>query len=110
MVLFAHVSHAWTSFSHKVVFDMEIEFFHERFTEKDPELLIDHIERMASGEAPFFPTMLSLVYDRLVEKTFPKHVPSSLAPSSPTLRAPAPTSTSTIASPPTPVVIHTRSN
>jgi len=53
---------------------MEIRFLHETFTEKDPELLIDHIQRMVSGEAPFFPTTLSLVYDRLVEQTFPKHI------------------------------------
>jgi len=49
---------------------MEIQFLHEQFTEKDPKLLIDHIQRMASGEAPFFSTTLSLVYDKLVEKAF----------------------------------------
>lgn len=49
---------------------MEIQFLHERVVEKDPKLLMDHIQRMASGEAPFFPTTLSLVYDKLVEKAF----------------------------------------
>jgi len=53
---------------------MEIQFLHETFTEKDPKLLIDHIQRMVSGEAPFFPTTLSLVYDRLAEQTFPKNI------------------------------------
>jgi hypothetical protein len=70
MALSAHSSHAWISFSHKAVLDMEIQFFHEMITEKDPKLLIDHIERMASGGTPFFPTTLSLVYDKLFEKAF----------------------------------------
>ena len=52
--------------SHKEVLDMEIQFIRER--EMDHQLLIDHIRRMASGGAPFFPTTLSLVYDKLVEK------------------------------------------
>lgn len=39
---------------HKAVLDMEIQFLHERFTEKDPKLLIDHIQQMASGEHPTF--------------------------------------------------------
>ncbi|KAF9642810.1 hypothetical protein BDM02DRAFT_3273313 [Thelephora ganbajun] len=62
----------FTSFaaSHKAVMDMEIQFFHENFTEKDPKLLMDHIQRMASGEAPFFSTTLSLVYGKLLEKAF----------------------------------------
>ena len=46
---------------------MEIEFLHRSFTEKDPKLLMEHIQRMASGEAPFFSKTLSLVYDKLVE-------------------------------------------
>jgi hypothetical protein len=83
---------------------MEIQFFHERFTEKDPELLVDHIGRMASGEAPFIPATLSLVYDKLVESAFPKHIPSVLDPGSPIPRAPA--STSTVASPSTPSSPH----
>ena len=51
---------------------MEIEFLHQKFTEKDPKLLMDHIQRMASGEAPFFATTLGVVYDKLAEKAFPK--------------------------------------
>ena len=51
---------------------MEIQFFHERVTEKDPKRLIDSIQRMASGKAPFFPETLSLIFDRLVEKAFTK--------------------------------------
>jgi hypothetical protein len=75
---------------------MEIQFFHERFTEKDPKLLIDYVGRMASGEAPFFPTTLSLVYDKLVENAFPKHIPSGLGPGGFTLGSS--TSTSNVAS------------
>jgi len=52
---------------------MEIQFIYENFTEKDPKLLMDHIQRMASGEAPFFTTTLSLVYDGLVERAFSRH-------------------------------------
>jgi len=63
-------------FSHKAVMDMEIQFLHENFTEKDPRLLMGHIQRMASGEAPFFSTTLGLVYEKLVEKTFARPVPS----------------------------------
>ena len=50
---------------------MEIEFLHEKL-ERDPKLLMDHIKRMGSGEAPFFPLTLSLVYDKLVDKAFSK--------------------------------------
>ena len=50
--------------------DMEIEFFYKNFTEQNPELLMDHIRRMASGEASFISTTLSLIYDKLVERTF----------------------------------------
>ena len=49
---------------------MELQLFRERATEMDPKLLVDHIQRMASGEAPLFPTTLSLLYDKLVEKAF----------------------------------------
>jgi hypothetical protein len=64
---------------------MEVQFLHERFTEKDPKLLVDHIRRMASGEAPFFPTTLSLVYGKLVEKAFPKLTCASGVTSSSTI-------------------------
>jgi DNA-directed RNA polymerase subunit RPC12/RpoP len=56
--------------------DMEIQFLHESFTEKDPKLLMDHIQIMGSGEAPFFSKTLGLVYDKLIEKTFKQPVPS----------------------------------
>ena len=57
---------------------MEIQFIHAK--EMDHKLLIDHIQRMASGEAPFFPTTLSLVYDKLLEKAFTKHTPFGSGP------------------------------
>ena len=56
---------------------MEIQLLHENFTENDPKLLTEQIQRMASGEAPFFATALSLVYDKLVEKAFAQPIPSS---------------------------------
>ena len=51
---------------------MEIQFFHERVTKNDPKLLIDCIKRMTSGEAPFPPAALGLIYDKLIEKAFTK--------------------------------------
>jgi len=60
---------------------MEIQFLHEKAIEKDPKLLIDCIQKMGSGEAPFFPTTLSLIYDTLVEKAFTTHVPFDPRPS-----------------------------
>jgi len=51
---------------------MEIQFFRGWFSEGDLEFPIDHVRKMASGEAPFFPTTLSLVYRMLAEKVFPK--------------------------------------
>ena len=61
--------------------DMEIEFLYKNFTERNPKFLMDHIQRMASGEAPFFPATLSLIYDKLVERTFVYPVtPSSSGP------------------------------
>ena len=56
--------------------DMEIQFLHETFTGKEPELLANHIRRLGTREAWFFPTTLSLVFDRLVEKTVARSVPS----------------------------------
>ena len=58
--------------------DMEIQFLHENFTEKDPKLLMDHIKKMAAREAPFFGTTLSLVFDKLVEKTSTRPVLSGI--------------------------------
>jgi len=74
--LFLFVSSHLDLFSHKAVMDMEIQFLHDNFTEKDSKLLMEHIRRMASGEAPSFATTLSLVYYKLVEKVFPRPVPS----------------------------------
>jgi len=51
--------------------DMEIEFFGRNLTEESPELLMEHIQRIASGDAPFFSTTLSLVYRKLFEKVLP---------------------------------------
>lgn len=59
---------------------MEISFLHEKFTEKDPKLLMNHIRRMASGEAPFFPATLGLVYGNMVENAFTKRAPSNFGP------------------------------
>ena len=50
--------------------DLEIKFFHETPVQ-DPKLLVDHIHRMASGEAPFFPATLGLVYGTLAKKVLP---------------------------------------
>ena len=55
---------------------MEIQFLHNSCAEKDPKLLMDHIRRMGPREAPFFSKMLGLVYGRLIEKAFPRPVPS----------------------------------
>ena len=54
--------------------DMEIEFLHRNLTGKDPKLLMEHIQRMASGEAPFFSKTLSLVYDKLVGCAFTRPI------------------------------------
>jgi len=69
-----------TPSSHKEILDMEIQVFHEKVTEFDPKWLIDRIQRMASGEAPFFPTTLSCVYDELLEKAFAKCIPFGPGP------------------------------
>ena len=111
MVFSIHFVLTWAPSSHQEVLDMEIQFFHERVTEKDPKLLINHLQRMASGEAPFFPTALSLVFDKLAETVFPKRIPLGPAPGGgtegehlihPTPPPQASTSTSNI--PPPPVV------
>ena len=77
-----HFILTWGPSSHKEVMDLEIQFFHERVTEKDPKRLIDRIQRMACGETPFFPTALSLVFDKLVEKAFEKRTPVGPGPGS----------------------------
>ena len=74
-VSFAHFSHTWTS-SYTAIMDVEIQFLHETFPGKGPKLLVDHIRRMGSGKAPFYSTTLSLVFDKLAEKTLARSVPS----------------------------------
>jgi DNA-directed RNA polymerase subunit RPC12/RpoP len=56
--------------------DIEIQFLHESFPGKGPKLLVDHIRRMGSGEAPLFATTLSLVYEKLFEKTVARTISS----------------------------------
>ena len=63
---------------------MEVQYFHKKFPGKDPKPLMDHIQKVASGEVSFFPNVLSLVYDKLFEKSFPKDTPSN--PSIPQVR------------------------
>ena len=65
--------------------EMELEFLDKNFTEIYPESLTDQIKSAASGEAPFLPVILSLVYDMLAEKSFPKDAP----PNSGTSQVPA---------------------
>lgn len=55
---------------------MEIKLFHETFTEQNPKPLMDHMQRMASGEAPFFPATLSLVIGTLARKVLPRPITS----------------------------------
>ena len=75
------ISHAWTLCSHKAIMDAEVEFLHKSLAKQNSKkLLMEHIERMASGEAPFFPTTLSLVYDTLVEGYFPQTTTSGPHP------------------------------
>lgn len=60
---------------------VEIEFLHKSLTrENSKKLLMEHIERMAAGKAPFFSTTLSLVYDTLVEESFPQTTASGPHP------------------------------
>ena len=60
---------------------MEIEFFDRNFIGRDPKPLMDHLRSVASGEASFFPNTLSLAYDKLFERSFPKIVPFDSGPS-----------------------------
>ena len=91
------LSHSHPS-SHKEILDMEIQFLHENFAEKDFKSLMDHIQSMACGEAPFFAITLSLVYGGLIKKAFSKHAPlgsdlggQSVATPTPHLQASTPT-------------------
>ena len=66
--------HPLISGSHTAVMEMEIEFFRGNFPEQNPKPLTDHIQKMESGEAPFFPATLSLVYGKLLSKALPQPV------------------------------------
>ena len=70
--------------------EIEIEFFHKNFTKKDPKSLTDHIQRMALGEAPFFPAMLGLVYGKLFRKTLAPPVVSESSFRTPAKAEPTP--------------------
>lgn len=94
--------------------DLEIRFFLENFTERDPKQLMEHIQRMASGETPFLPTTLSLVYDKLIQKAFVRSPATSAGPGKSagtggqSITEPAPptqssNTTSSVGPPPTPV-------
>lgn len=50
--------------------DSEIQFLLEHFSERHPKFLMEHIQSMVSGETPFLPTTLSLVYNKLIEMVF----------------------------------------
>ena len=63
--------------------DLEIQFLLKHFTEKDPKLLMEHIQRMASGGTPFLPRTLSLVYDKLIEKVFVRSTATGAGPGKP---------------------------
>ena len=58
------------TFSHNTVADIEIDFLLKHFAEKDPKLLMDHIQEMGSGKAQFFPATLSSLYYKLVGRAF----------------------------------------
>ena len=63
--------------------DLEIQFLLKHFTEKNPKLLMEHIQRMASGGTPFLPRTLSLVYDKLIEKVFVRSTATGAGPGKP---------------------------
>lgn len=64
--------------------DVEVDFFLENFTGKEPGLLKDHALKMSSGEAPFFPTTLGLLYAKLAEKVFVQPIASGSGLKKPT--------------------------
>lgn len=55
---------------------MVIKFFHKAFTRQNPKPLMDHMQRMASREAPFFLATLSLVISTLARKVIPQPITS----------------------------------
>lgn len=92
-------SHTWAPFSHQAVADIEIEFLLRNFTEKNPKLLMEHIQKMASGEAPFFSATLSLVYDKLVERVLTQPISPGKPTEAGNKSAAEPTSTTQASSP-----------
>lgn len=64
--------------------DMEIEFLFRNFSETNPKAFMEHIQRMASGEAQFFPKTLSLVYDNLAERALTQPTTSGPGSGNPT--------------------------
>ena len=77
-IVFIHFSsNDWVLLSHTVVADIEIEFILRNFTEK-PGSLKDHIQGIASGEVPYFPTTLSMVYGKLSERVVARSAASGL--------------------------------
>jgi hypothetical protein len=56
------------SSSHKAVMDTEMEFLRRGFTQRNLKSIMDHVQRMAAGEAAFFPATLSLIYGELFQK------------------------------------------
>ena len=61
--------------------EMEIDFLHKNITGNNPKLLTDYIQSIASGESPFFPAALSLIFDGLVGRIFPKQYQFTFGPS-----------------------------
>lgn len=95
-----------TSFSHKAILEMEIQLLREKFTEKDPKLIMEQIQRMASEGTSFIPTTLGLVYDKLLEDALSASTPNVTSSSTPNVTSsstPDVTSSSTpsVASPST---------
>lgn len=60
--------------------DVEVEFLQQIPTEWHSKLLMDHIQKMESGEAPFLPMTLSLIYSTLVRKALPQPTTSGSGP------------------------------
>jgi hypothetical protein len=68
--------------------DPEIEFLYRNIA-KNQSRLMEHLQRMASGKAPFFSATLSLVYDKLIDMVFTEAVPTGFGFRESTEAAPA---------------------
>lgn len=55
--------------------DLEIKFLNENSPGENPKLLMDHVQRMVSGEAPFLPATLSRIYGALARKVLAPPIP-----------------------------------